>query len=136
MTEAVLAATESIVTFRRRYRGRTGVEAVVDLLVLDVGNPRSVAYQLQRIRADLRAIPNTSPTARPLRLLDGLVERVRIADPVALAEVSDGARPGLDSFIAGIQQQLRALAEAIRDHYQQQPPTQQPLFRPGAVAAR
>ena len=72
VTEAVLAATESIVTFRRRYRGRTGVEAVVDLLVLDVFNPRSVAYQLQRIRTDLRAIPNTSPTARPLRLLDGL----------------------------------------------------------------
>ncbi len=91
VTEAVLAATESIVTFRRRYRGRTGVEAVVDLLVLDAFNPRSVAYQLQRIRTDLRAIPNTSPTARPLRLLDGLVERVRIADPVALAEVSDGA---------------------------------------------
>jgi uncharacterized alpha-E superfamily protein len=136
VTEAVLAATESIVTFRRRYRGRTGVEAVVDLLVLDMGNPRSVAYQLQRIRADLRAIPNTSPTARPLRLLDGLVERVRIADPVALAEVSDGARPGLDSFIAGIQQQLRALAEAVRDHYQQQPPTQQPLFRPQAAIAQ
>ena len=136
VTEAVLAATESIVTFRRRYRGRTGVEAVVDLLVLDVGNPRSVAYQLQRIRADLRAIPNTSPTARPLRLLDGLVERVRIADPVALAEVSDGARPGLDSFIAGIQQQLRALAEAVRDHYQQQPPTQQPLYRPQAAVAK
>ena len=136
VTEAVLAATESIVTFRRRYRGRTGVEAVVDLLVLDVGNPRSVAYQLQRIRADLRAIPNTSPTARPLRLLDGLVERVRIADPVALAEVSNGARPGLDSFIAGIQQQLRALAEAVRDHYQQQPPTQQPLYRPQAAVAK
>jgi uncharacterized alpha-E superfamily protein len=95
-----------------------------------------VAYQLQRIRTDLRAIPNTSPTARPLRLLDGLVERVRIADPVALAEVSDGARPGLDSFIAGIQQQLRALAEAVRDHYQQQPPTQQPLYRPQAAVAR
>ncbi|HSU34604.1 MAG TPA: circularly permuted type 2 ATP-grasp protein, partial [Propionibacteriaceae bacterium] len=136
VTEAVLAATESIVTFRRRYRGRTGVEAVVDLLVLDAFNPRSVAYQLQRIRTDLRAIPNTSPTARPLRLLDGLVERVRIADPVGLAEVSDGGRPALDSFIGGLQQQLRALAEAIRDHYQQPPPTQQPLFRPQAAVRR
>ena len=108
----------------------------MDLLVLDAFNPRSVAYQLQRIRTDLRAIPNTSPTARPLRLLDGLVERVRIADPVALAEVSDGGRSALDSFITGIQQQLRALAEAIRDHYQQPPPTQQPLFRPQAAVAR
>ena len=132
--EAVLTAAESIVTFRRRYRGRTGVEAVVELLVIDAANPRSVAYQLQRIRTDLRAIPNTSPTARPLRLLDGLVERVRIADPV---------RPGRDLRRApgrlwtasspACRSQLRALSEAIRDQYQQQPPTQQPLFRPGTV---
>ena len=136
MIEAVLAATESIVTFRRRYRGRTGVEAVVELLVLDAYNPRSVAYQLHRIRTDLRAIPNTSPTARPLRLLDGLVERVRIADPVALAEVTDGAPARAGQLLAGLQQQLRALAEAIRDQYQQPPPTQQPLFRPPSQRPR
>ena len=134
--EAEVAAAESIVTFRRRYRGRTGVEAVVELLVLDAFNPRSVAYQLQRIRTDLRAVPNTSPTARPLRLLDGLAERVRIADPVALAEVSDGSRAGLERFVTSLQLQLRALSEAIRDQYQQPPPTQQPLFRAGAVAGQ
>ena len=44
--DAVLTASESILTFRRRYRGRTGVEAVVELLVTDGYNPRSVAYQL------------------------------------------------------------------------------------------
>ena len=49
------------------------------------------------VAADPRRPPRRSPTPRrplgPLRLLDGLVERVRIADPVALAEVSDGRRP-------------------------------------------
>ena len=90
--EAVLIAAESIVTFRRRYRTRSGVDAVIELLVLDPFNPRSVAYQLQRIRTDLRALPNTSPTSRPLRLLDALAERVRIADPVVLAESADGRR--------------------------------------------
>ena len=78
--DAVLTASESILTFRRRYRGRTGVEAVVELLVTDVYNPRSVAYQLRRMLHDLRAIPNTSPTARPVRLLDSLAEKVRVAD--------------------------------------------------------
>ena len=47
---------------------------------------------------------------------------MRIADPVALAEVSDGSRPSLDSFLAGSSSSLRALAEAIRDQYQQPPP--------------
>jgi uncharacterized alpha-E superfamily protein len=140
--ETVLTAAESIVTFRRRYRGRIGLESVIELLVMDGSNPRSVAYQLQRIRTDLRAVPNTSPTARPLRLLDGLAERVRIADPVALAESdsqrlrresSDGRRAGLERLLSGLQNQLRTLSESIRDQYQQEPPTQQPLFRPGAL---
>src|SRR4030095_16735107 len=84
--EAVLTAAESIVTFRRRYRARSSVDAVIELLVIDPFNPRSVAYQLQRIRADLRTLPNTSPTTRPLRLLDALAERARIAGPAVLAQ--------------------------------------------------
>jgi uncharacterized circularly permuted ATP-grasp superfamily protein/uncharacterized alpha-E superfamily protein len=131
--EAVLTAAESILTFRRRYRTRSGVDAVLELLVLDPYNPRSVAYQLQRIRTDLRALPNTSPTSRPLRLLDALAERVRIADPVVLAESADGRRASLEEFLGGLQHQLRALSEAIRDQYQQPPPTQRPLFRSDAV---
>jgi uncharacterized alpha-E superfamily protein len=131
--EAVLVAAESIVTFRRRYRGRTGVDALFELLVIDSFNPRSVAYQLQRIRIDLRALPNTSPTARPLRLLDSLAERVRTSDPVALAESTEGRRPELDDLLLGLQRQLRSLSEAIRDQYLQQPPTQRPLFRPNAL---
>jgi uncharacterized circularly permuted ATP-grasp superfamily protein/uncharacterized alpha-E superfamily protein len=131
--EAVLTAAESIVTFRRRYRARAMVDALLELLVIDPFNPRSVAYQLQRIRTDLRTLPNTSPTARPLRLLDSLAERVRTADPMTLAESVNGRRPALEEFLSGLQHQLQALSEAIRDQYQQPPPTQRPLFRPDAL---
>jgi hypothetical protein len=78
-------------------------------------------------------MPNTSPTARPLRLLDSLAERVRTSDPVALAESTEGRRPELDDLLLGLQRQLWGLSEAIRDQYQQQPPTQRPLFRPDAL---
>ena len=37
--EAVLTAAESIVTFRRRYRTRSSVDAVLELLVIDPFNP-------------------------------------------------------------------------------------------------
>ena len=132
--ETVLTAVESIVTYRRRYRGRSGTDALVELLVVDQHNPRSVAYQLGRVQADLQALPSTSPTARPLRLLDALVEAVRTADPVALAAVGEGGRrTGLELFLADLQDQLRDLSEAIRTQYQQQQPTQQPLFRPSTA---
>ena len=49
----------------------------------------------------------------------------------ALAEDrSTGAAGAGRASSAGLQQQLRTLSEAIRDQYQQQPPTQQPMFRP------
>ncbi len=133
VVEAVLTASESIVTFRRRYQGRAGTDAVIELLVIDQHNPRSVAYQLSRVQTDLRAIPSTSPTARPLRLLDSLLERVRTADAAELVETVDGERRGLQSFLAGLQDQLRELATAIRDQYQELPSTQQPMWRAGAV---
>jgi uncharacterized alpha-E superfamily protein len=127
VTDAVLTASESIVTFRRRYRGRTGVEAVAELLVTDVYNPRSVAYQLRRMLLDLRAIPSTSPNARPVRLLDRLTEQVRIADLAAFAETEDARRPALDAFLAGLQEQLRSLSGAIRDQYHRALPDPRPL---------
>jgi uncharacterized alpha-E superfamily protein len=150
--EAVLTAAESIVTYRRRYRSELSVEAMLELLVVDPYNPRSVAYQLQRILADLQEIPNTAPTSRPIRLVDGLIVTVRGADLAALArvhaasplsvpasdgrveaegspaEVPDDGRPGprpeLEEFLSSLQTQLRTLSEAIRDQYQQPPPQQ------------
>lgn len=132
VVEAVLTATESIVTFRRRYRGRDRVEAAIELLVTDARNPRSVAYQLERIVADLRAIPNASPTARPLRLADALAHQVQTVDLAAMLDVSEGpsadGRAPLAEFLAGLSAQLRDLSEAIRDQYQQLPPTPQPMW--------
>ena len=143
--EAALTSSESIVTFRRRYRGRSGVPAVVELLVVDTANPRSVAYQLQRMQADLRAVPSTSPTARPLRLLDRLVEKVRLADPVTLGTVqppgadaepdAPARREALGVFCAELHEALRELSTAVRDHYHQPPPTQQLLQRQQALGA-
>jgi uncharacterized alpha-E superfamily protein len=125
--EAVLSASESIVTYRRRYRARSGVEALIELLVVDQHNPRSVAYQLARIQTDLQALPTTSPTARPLRLLESLIEGVRTADPEVLTTADGGRRAALERFLSDLHDQLRDLSEAIRTQYQHQPPAPQPL---------
>ena len=132
VVEAVLTASESIVTYRRRYRGRDRVEAAVELLVFDVRNPRSVAYQVERILGDLRAIPNASPTARPLRLADALAHNLRQVDLAELLGSAEGPSPtgrsALGAFLTGLSAQLRDLSEAIRDQYQQLPPMPQPMW--------
>jgi uncharacterized circularly permuted ATP-grasp superfamily protein/uncharacterized alpha-E superfamily protein len=129
VVEAVMTAAESIVTFRRRYRGRVGTDAVVELLVVDQHNPRSVAYQLNRIGADLRAVPNGSSTSRPQRLLEDLVEKVQAADLTALVDDTAGRREALDELLSSLYAHLTALSEAIRKQYLQLPPSPQPLWR-------
>jgi uncharacterized circularly permuted ATP-grasp superfamily protein/uncharacterized alpha-E superfamily protein len=55
--ESVLLATESIITYRRRYRSHAKVEALLDLLVADASNPRSMRYQIDRLVEAVAALP-------------------------------------------------------------------------------
>ena len=67
LVDAVLTAGESAVTHRRRYAGREGVESMLDLMLLDAGNPRSVAFQVARVKAGLARLPGSdTPTLRGL----------------------------------------------------------------------
>ena len=70
LVRAALTAGESVVTHRRRYAGREGVESMIELMLLDPDNPRSVAFQLRRVRRALEHVPGPAVgTGRP-RLLD------------------------------------------------------------------
>lgn len=53
----VLAANESLVAYRRRYRSDAVLDALIDLLVLDDQNPRALAFQLDQIRSQLALLP-------------------------------------------------------------------------------
>jgi uncharacterized alpha-E superfamily protein len=128
VTDAVLTATESIVTFRRRYRGRTGIEPLTELLVLDQFNPRSVAYQLKRVLADLEAMPGSSGS-EPIDLVAEVGQRLAEADLSELAASTGGRRVALDSFLGDLSTRLRALSDAIRRAYQQPPPPQQTMWQ-------
>lgn len=48
-SEALLAIAQSLRTYRRRYRSQVQPAAVLDILLLDEGSPRSLAFQLLRI---------------------------------------------------------------------------------------
>lgn len=112
MLESVLVSAESIITYRRRYRSQAQVETLLDLLLLDATNPRSVAYQLARLGEDVEGMP------RPERLrLDAdqhlvleATTHLRLADTGALARgAGDAVRWHLDGFLA---EQARLLTEA------------------------
>ncbi|MCB1000718.1 MAG: circularly permuted type 2 ATP-grasp protein [Acidimicrobiales bacterium] len=56
LAESLLAANESLVAYRRRYRSDVELGDVVDLLVHDDANPRSLAFQLDRLREHMASL--------------------------------------------------------------------------------
>ena len=48
--EVVLTITDNLTAYRRRYRSALHPTAIIDLLLFDEGNPRSVGYQLRRLQ--------------------------------------------------------------------------------------
>jgi uncharacterized alpha-E superfamily protein len=114
VVESVLAANESGVTYRRRYRGRIQVATMLELLLLDVGNPRSLAYQIAGARTDLRALPDSSGTSRPVRRLEEVDATLRRARPEELDRVdASGARPELVTLLDVLSDALRGIADSI-----------------------
>ncbi len=125
--ESVLTASESIVTYRRRYRSRAQLATMLDLLLLDPTNPRSVAHQLDRLATDLQALPGhpgpgrASAAERPV--LDAATA-LRLADTGALAEglASPGqGEPGgpsaLQALLDTLEQRLRTTSDEVTAHH-------------------
>jgi uncharacterized alpha-E superfamily protein len=121
LLESVLTAAESILTYRRRYRSRAQLETLLDLLLLDDGNPRSLVFGLDRLREDLDAFP-VAPDGRlreEQRLVLEASTALRLADTEALA-VQDGSanRPALDAFLMELRGKLLDAADAVdRAHF-------------------
>jgi len=137
LVAACLAANESVLTHRRRYGGAQYAETLLDLLVRDKTNPRSIAFGVGRLAVALTQLPDLARTSRAWRLVDELGELVDQARPVDLTRsiVSDGdgeslfsrARPDLIALTEQLDSRLRVLSDALADRYFAQTRVPQPL---------
>ncbi|GAA3636752.1 circularly permuted type 2 ATP-grasp protein [Microbacterium awajiense] len=122
--DGVLLAAESLVTHRRRYRGYGRVRSILELLIKDGDNPRSLAFSVERLRASLAAMPDSTGATRPERLLHELAETIDGLDVAAVAAASGGERPALTAFLAETRRQLARVSDAIeQQHFQGGPPS-------------
>ncbi|MGV7507407.1 alpha-E domain-containing protein, partial [Mycobacterium kansasii] len=86
--EAMLEACESSVIYRRRTLGKISIAAVTDLMLFDAQNPRSLQFQLERLRTNLKNLPSSTGSSRPERIVDEISARLRRSDPVELEEIT------------------------------------------------
>lgn len=129
--ESTLVACESAVIYLRRNLGVVSVAAVADLVLFEEENPRSLVYQLERLRADLKTLPGASGSSRAERLVDEISTRLRRVDPPDLDEVTaDGERAELTELLDGMHGGLRELAGVITATQLSLPGAMQPLWGP------
>jgi uncharacterized circularly permuted ATP-grasp superfamily protein/uncharacterized alpha-E superfamily protein len=129
--ESTLVVCESSLVYRRRNPGKISVAAVAELVLFDTENPRSLVYQLERLRALLKALPGSSGSSRPERLVDEIVARLRRKEPADLEAVStDGTRVQFVELLRGIHTDLRELSGVITATHLSLPGGMQPLWGP------
>jgi uncharacterized circularly permuted ATP-grasp superfamily protein/uncharacterized alpha-E superfamily protein len=128
--ESTLLASESSVIYRRRTVGKVSVAALAELMLFDATNPRSLVYQLERLRADLSDLPGSSGSSRPERAIAEISTRLRRSHPDELEEVVDGHREELADLLTAVHAGLRDLAEVISATQLSLPGDMQPLWGP------
>ena len=111
--QGVLTATESAITHRRRYRGAVRVTSLVELLLADPDNPRSLRFNLEALRRHVGALPGSTGSSRPERLLDDLAEELDRVDPVTLVPIEGESRPNLERHLDTVVVHLTRFADAF-----------------------
>ncbi len=120
LLEAVLIAQVSAVTHCRRYRMHQSVATCLELLLLDAQYPRSLMYQVEKLRQLSKKLPlrNSVSSMRPIeKLLLQLQADGIVLDKEELLQESEGNRTRLLALMTQFRQHLAALQEVMQTQY-------------------
>ncbi|WP_414644338.1 circularly permuted type 2 ATP-grasp protein [Bosea sp. (in: a-proteobacteria)] len=108
--DALLDLTDSQITYRSRYLLGASLQPVLDLVMLDPYNPRSVAFQVDRLDTEIKDLPSLTE--------DGMLEAPRrlILKLAAECRTAEAARLDRTSILL-FEQLLMGVSSAIADRY-------------------
>ncbi len=117
----VLELADSFITYRSRYRLKPLLAPLLELLVLDETNPRSIGFQLAALVSHLDQIPQ-SGTGRDRtdvqRTALGMLSDVRLAETSRLTEADeDGHRRALETLLSSEIARVPELTDALTRRY-------------------
>jgi uncharacterized alpha-E superfamily protein len=108
--DVLLELCDSQITYRQRYVMVAARAPVIDLVVLDPSNPRSVAYQVDRIETHLAELPHRNSGGR-LTLPEQVIASMATALRTTEAALID------DEMVGNVEDALMKLSDAVAAIY-------------------
>ena len=121
MLGPLLEIADSTMTYRRRYFAQPQLTPVLDLLVADPTNARSLAFQVVQLADHVGQLPRDQAAPSPAqeqRIVMRMSEAIAAADLDAMGQPdADGSLPALDELFETIGDDLRRLSDTIAYYY-------------------
>jgi uncharacterized circularly permuted ATP-grasp superfamily protein/uncharacterized alpha-E superfamily protein len=119
--QAVLIISDSPMTYRARYGANFRVSALLDVLLCDESNPRSLAFQMNAISKELRQLPHAQPRellSEEERIIVRILAELRLADVHALGKLNEeNRRPALKKLFKLILAELPRFSDLVAQRY-------------------
>lgn len=122
LQEAVLVSNEGLVNFRYKYRSLLQLPLVLDLMIFDPNNPRSLLFQLDRLKKNLENLPATNSDSSKLAhdlLIEEAYNLLRLADKekLSILDIEAAQYINLDDFLSQMYELLSKIQTAISKKY-------------------
>ena len=121
LLEAALDIMDSGMTYRARYYANLQLPLVLDLLLVDELNPRSLAFQLVKLKKDVKSLPGNIDAIVQFedRLLAvELLDLIRTLDLTEVTQIdAAGERPELLRVLEKVEFLLPAISLSLSNHF-------------------
>jgi len=122
LMEAVLKSNECLVNYRYKYRAHLQLPLMLDLMILDPNNPRSLVYQLDRVKAYLSQLPfakqdNTLPEHEKLILEAHTLLKLSSKDKLSTFDKESMMYDNLNEFLSKMQILLNKIHDVVSKIY-------------------
>ncbi len=121
LLQSMLLSVEALISYRRRYRARMGVQSTLDLVMMDTSNPRSLLHQLEELNRHIKTLPRVSesrhelsPEERAALEAETLVKMSLLSD---LSSRENGQRQLLHNALTTVSKALANISELVSDKY-------------------
>jgi len=119
--QALLEVSDSLMTYRSRYRSTFQLAPVLDLLLADEGNPKSLAFQLAQLVDHIAYMPQQSElkfSRSEERIALKMLTTVRLLDIAeTLSKKEDVEENTLSLFLESMETLLKEFSQQLSAHY-------------------